>query len=273
MEKKKKSPNHSTRNIDIALQNLLELPSSDHLPDTYQLLFRLYAAISLQEYSFRVHSNKFLANFVYSTEIKMEKLYKARIKSFGDKDVLSHLLGYKVKKITANLRLQAEFVKHIILTYSVGKPSSITERFGSMNFQIIMAMIMHHEKCKIKIPSKIKGISDVPNSVTSILKDAVSYAKNNSGEFPPLSRYSEALVMYWEMRYHLLVNALMSEDIASGVNRMQKIAELELLVDDKLVQFFSYKDSSAFHALPELPSKFAKLLGYEPGKYIDIESL
>lgn len=250
--------NYSQDTIHSVLNELLQ-PKPSITPGS-QLAFRFSAALLLQEYSIRATSNKILANFAQSLPVNMKTLRKAKLKSFSDKHVLSHILGYNVEEIRPTLKIEANFIERIILHYLAAKSSTVITKLPTMNLQIIMAMILHDEKLKIKIPSKVKGENNTPQSVTSILKQAIKFSENNPGSFPPLTHFPEALTMYWEIRYNLLNNVLFKKNMNSYIQKQRSLAELELLIDTKLTDFLLFQDASAFHILDKLPLKFLQTL-------------
>ena len=136
-----------------------------------------------------------------------------------------------------------------------------------MNKQIIKALILHDEKLGVRIPSVITGTGNVQQSVTSILKDAERYARTDpEGNYPDLRRYPEALLLYWDMRYRMAVEALLSKQVDDGFQKMLSIAEWELRVDTQLIEYLKFSDIKVYQSLPEIADKFMHQLGYQPGK-------
>lgn len=254
---------YSRHNINAALKEALKKPAVDSVADPDRLDFLLYASLALREYSERKKSNHLVMQAVYKNPLRLRTLQCAKLPSFSDKDVLTFLTGKKVTRIKPSLEKQAEFVELIVRQYTL----NITEPLPSIHKQIIKALILHDEKLGVNIPSAITGASNVQQSVTSILKDAERYSRRNpEGNYPNLRRYPEALLLYWDMRYHMAVKALMSKQVEDGFQNMLSITEWELQVDTELIEYLQFSDMKTYQTLPGIADKFMNELGYQPGK-------
>ncbi|HDL6958799.1 TPA: hypothetical protein PXM37_002385 [Yersinia enterocolitica] len=254
---------YSRHNISAALNYALKKPTLDPVTEPDRLDFLLYASLALREYSERKKSNHLVMQAVYKNPLRLKTLRCATLPSFSDKDVLTFLTGKEVTRIKPSLEKQAEFVELIVRQYT----RDITEPLPSMNKQIIKALILHDEKLGVHIPSAITGASNVQTSVTSILKDAERYARRDpEGNYPDLRRYPEALLLYWDMRYHMAVKALMSKQVEDGFLNMLSIAEWELQVDTGLIEYLQFSDMKTYQTFPGIVDKFMHQLGYQPGK-------
>ncbi|WP_353628833.1 hypothetical protein [Enterobacter hormaechei] len=254
---------YSRHNISAALKECLKKQTVETVVDPDRLDFLLYASLVLREYSERKKSNHLVMQAVYKYPLQLRTLRCAKLPSFSDKDVITFLTGKEVTRIKPSLEKQAGFVELIVRYYT----HNITEPLPSMNKQIIKALILHDEKLGVHIPSAITGTGNVQTSVTSILKDAERYTRRDSeGNYPDPRRYPEALLLYWDMRYHMAVKALMSKQVEDGFNTMLAIAEWELQVDTNLIEYVQFSDMKTFQTLPGLAEKFMHLLGYQLGK-------
>ncbi|WP_277850636.1 hypothetical protein [Moellerella wisconsensis] len=252
---------YSRNNINTALDVMMGKKITDPVYD--RLDFLLYASLVLQEYSERKKSNHIVMQTVYKNPLKLRTLCYARLPSFSDKDVLSFLFGKPIIRVKPSLEKQAGFVEWIIQHYTLGP----FEPLPKMNKQIIKALILHDEKLGIRIPSELTGTGNIPQSVTSILKDAERYVRNApDGRYPELRRYPEALLLYWDMRYHMAVNVLLEKEVDDGFKKMLSIAEWELIVDTQLIKYLQFGDIKRYESIPELADEFMYQLGYQPGK-------
>ena len=252
---------YSRQKIAPALEAVLEKQMTEHVYD--RLDFLLYASLVLREYSARKKSNHLVMQAVYKNPLRLRTLKSARLPSFSDKDVLTFLTGKVVTRIKRSLDKQAGFVEFIVRHYS----RDLTEPLPTMNKQIIKALILHDEKLGVRIPSAITGTGNIQQSVSSILKDAERYARTDpEGKYPDLRRYPEALLLYWDMRYHMAMEALFSKHVDDGFRKMRSIAECELLVDTRLIEYLQFSDIRTYLSLPGIADKFMRQLGYQPGK-------
>ena len=262
IEGEQHEPSHYSRhNIGAALDTILEKQTTEPVYD--RLDFLLYASLALLEYSERKNSNRLVMQAVYKNPLRLRTLRCAKLPSFSDKDVLTFLTGEAVTRIKPSLEKQAGFVELIVCNYA----RDLTKPLPTMNKQIIKALILHDKKLGVHIPSAITGTGNVQQSVTSILKDAERCARNDpEGNYPDPRRYPEALLLYWEMRYHMAVEALLSKQVDDGFQKMQSIAEWELRVDTQLIEYLKFSDIKVYQSLPEIADKFMHQLGYQPGK-------
>lgn len=252
---------YSRHRIGAALEAVLERPTTEPVYD--RLDFLLYASLVLLEYSERKKSNHLVMQAVYKNPLRLRTLNCAKLPSFSDKDVLTFLTGKVVTRIKSSLERQAGFVEFIVRHYA----RDLTEPLPRMNKQIIKALILHDEKLGVNIPSAITGTGNIQQSVTSILKDAERYTRTDpEGNYPDLRRYPEALLLYWDMRYHMAVEALRSKRVDDGFQNMRSIAEWELLVDTRLIEYMQFSDIRTYQSLPGIADKFMHQLGYQPGK-------
>ncbi|HGS5404829.1 TPA: hypothetical protein ACMDTS_002815 [Vibrio cholerae] len=254
---------YSRHNIDAALNEVLKKSTVDSVVDPDRLDFLLYASIAMKEYSERKKSNHLVMQAVYKNPLRLRTLRGAVLPSFSDKDVLSFLTGKEVCRIKPSLEKQAEFVELIVRQYAL----DITEPLPAINKQIIKALILHDEKLGVHIPSSVTGTGNIQQSVTSVLKDAERFSRTHpEGSYPKLRRYPEALLLYWDMRYHMAVEALLSKQVDYGFQKMLSIAEWELQVDTRLIEYLQFGGMKTYQALPEIADKFMHQLGYLPGK-------
>ncbi|KEA54403.1 hypothetical protein DT73_00585 [Mangrovibacter sp. MFB070] len=262
IEGERHDPDHYSRNnINAALGMILEKQAIEPAYD--RLDFLLYASLALQEYSERKNSNHLVMQAVYKNPLQLRTLRCAKVPSFSDKDVLTFLTGKPVTRVKPSLEKQAGFVERIVLHYA----RDLTGPLPTMNKQIIKALILHDEKLGVRIPSVITGTGNVQQSVTSILKDAERYARTDpEGNYPDLRRYPEALLLYWDMRYHMAVEALLSKQVDDGFQKMLSIAEWELRVDTQLIEYLRFSGIVTYQSLPGIVEKFMHQLGYKPGK-------
>lgn len=257
---------YSRHNISAALEECLKKPTVEHVTDPDRLDFLLYASLALREYSERKKSNHLVMQAVYKYPLQLRTLCCAKLPSFSDKDVITFLTGKEVTRIKPSLEKQAGFVELIVRQYT----RDITEPLPLINKQIIKALILHDEKLGIHISSAITGVGNVQTSVTSILKDAERYTRRDpEGNYPDMRCYPEALLLYWDMRYHMAVRALMSKQVESGIQNMLAIAEWELQVDTSLIEYVQFSDIKTFQTLPRMAEKFMYQLGYQPGKVVN----
>jgi hypothetical protein len=245
---------YSIEMIEPAIHDLLHYEGETPIYD--RLDFKLYATLSLIEYSVRRKSNLIVSSIVYSNKFELKSLCRARLPSFSDKDVLTFLFDQPIV-LPSKLEQKAAFLEKIYEHYSK-KPI----RVGVMNKQIMKAIILHDEKLGIKIPSIVQGTNNIPQSVTSILKEAIRISEENNGEFPDPSIFPEALTYYWFLRYRLALDVLMAEDKNIKHTKLAEMFRLNLLVDEKLVAYLKNKNISGFQSLKNLPDKFACKLGY-----------
>lgn len=254
---------YSRHNIDAALKEALKKSTVDSVAGLDRLDFLLYASIAVKEYSERKKSNHLVMQAVYKNPLRLRTLRGAVLPSFSDKDVLTFLTGKEVCRIKPSLEKQAEFVELIVRQYTL----DITEPLPTINKQIIKALILHDEKLGVRIPSSVTGTGNVQQSVTSVLKDAERFSRTDpGGNYPKLLRYPEALLLYWEMRYHMAVKALMSKQVKDGFQNMLSITEWELQVDTGLIEYLQFSDMKTYQTLPGIADKFMHQLGYQPGK-------
>lgn len=256
------NPAHYSRNnIGTALATVLEKQAVEPIYD--RLDFLLYASLTLQEYSVRKNSNHLVMQAVYKNPLQLRTLRCAKVPPSSDKDVLTFLTGKAITRVKPSLEKQAGFVEMIVLHYA----RDLTGPLPVMNKQIIKALILHDEKLGARIPSVITGTGNVQQSVTSILKDAERYARTDpEGNYPDLRRYPEALLLYWDMRYRMAVEALLSKQVDDGFQKMLSITEWELRVDTWLIEYLRFSDMITYKASPAIADKFMHQLGYQPGK-------
>lgn len=262
IEGEQHQPGHYSRhNIGVALDAILEKPATE--PVYERLDFLLYASLALLEYSERKRSNHLVMQAVYKNPLRLRTLNCAKLPSFSDKDVLTFLTGKAVTRVRPSLEKQAGFVELIVLHNA----RDLTVPLPTINKQIIKALILHDERLGINIPSVITGTGNVQQSATSILKDAERYARTEpEGHYPDLRRYPEALLLYWDMRYHMAVEALLSKQVDDGFKKMLSIMELELEVDTRLIEYLQSSNIRTYQTLPGIADKFMHQLGYQPGK-------
>jgi len=245
---------YSIELIEPAIHDLLHHGKENTIYD--RLDFKLYAALSLIEYSVRRKSNQIVSGIVYSNIFKLKSLCRAKLPSFSDKDVLAFLFGESISG-PSKLEQKAVFIEKIYEHYS-----KKLIRVGKMNKQIMKAIICHDDKLGIQIPSVVQGTNNIPQSVISILKEAVRISEKNNGEFPDPSIFPEALTYYWFLRYRLALDVLMAEDKNIKHTKLAEMYRLNLLVDENLVEYLKGKDLLGFQSIKNLPNQFARKLGY-----------
>lgn len=245
---------YSPEAVEPAIKNLVNTDTT--LPSMDRLDFKIYTALTLNEYSLRSRANKLVSDKVYSNKLELKSLLGAILPTFSDKDVLTFLLGKPVDT-SPELDLKAKFIEQIYLR----KHPDIKE-LKPLNRQIIKAVILHDAKKGIKIQSTVQGAKNIPYSVTGVLNDVVRKVKDENKPLPDPLDYPEALTYYWYLRYKLAMKVLFAENQSDEHDRQAEIYRLNLLLDEKLVDYLKKQDMNGFQKINSLTKKFADSLGY-----------
>lgn len=240
----------------------------DNTKSIQRLDFLLYNSIFLKEYEARKLSNEMLAKLVYETPLCLRSLWEGTCKTWQDKDVIPHLLGYK-KTISKNLEKQTNFIEKYILESRFGKKYllngsvDIIKALPDQNKQVLKALIIHDSAIDdIKIDSFVFGGKNIPSSVTAVLKKGVrdlERSKVNGTSFS-YENYPEAILLYWEMRYQLALRVALSKDKQKTISQYRRLAYWEIRIDDMLIDFTKNPSLNTYNELLTLPKKLQVFL-------------